>query len=101
MSHRFWSYIVNIQPLSGRSDRTTRAILNLLSGAPISTLSEYSMSVRLIRLQHRVNIECAVSLTLEYTKSIINYCPTNPIAALFNIERGVRPTDEYTKSIFS
>jgi len=46
----------------------------------MGTPSEYSVTVRLIRLQQSDNIECAVRLIDGYTEWIFNQCPADPTA---------------------
>ena len=46
----------------------------------MGTQSEYSVTVRLIRLQHPYNIWCAVRLIDGYTQRIFSHCPADPTA---------------------
>jgi hypothetical protein len=51
-----WIHPMNIQWVSGLSDSIIQTILNGLSGGPMDTPNEYSVSIRLIRLDHPDNI---------------------------------------------
>ena len=67
-----WIHSMNIQWVSGWSDSIIQTILNGLSGVPMDTPNEYSVGIRLIRLDHPDNIGWAVSLTNGYTQWIFS-----------------------------
>jgi hypothetical protein len=72
-----WVHQVNIQSPSSWSDCNTQTILDMVSGWPMGTQSEYSVTVQLIWLQHPDNIWYAVKLIDRYTESIFNQCPAD------------------------